>query len=63
MHGKHCMRYKYKSKDLTCRFNFPQPLGQRSSIDNSDGYLRYHPKRNDPYCKDTYYEKFYFFNT
>ena len=48
VHGKHCMRYKYKSKDFTCRFNFPQPLREKSSIDNSDGYLRYHPKRNDP---------------
>ena len=48
MHGKHCIRYKYKSTILTCRFNFPQQERKESIIDDSDGYLRYHPKRNDP---------------
>ena len=48
IHGKHCLRYKYISNKLTCRFNFPQPLKTKSCIGNSDGYFRYHPKRNDP---------------
>ena len=45
VHGKHSMRYKYKSKDPTCRFNFPQPLRQRSTKEVVIKFFKQNKKR------------------
>ncbi|XP_074603973.1 uncharacterized protein LOC141857379 [Brevipalpus obovatus] len=46
-HGRHCLREKQGSKQLTCRFKFPKPTQDQASISRSEGYNQFCPKRND----------------
>uniref|UniRef100_A0ABD2WYI1 ATP-dependent DNA helicase n=1 Tax=Trichogramma kaykai TaxID=54128 RepID=A0ABD2WYI1_9HYME len=47
--GKHCLR---KSNGiLKCRYKFPHELQQHSSNDDTNGYYKFLPVRNDPYVQ------------
>lgn len=41
------MRKDKKTGKIKCRFNFPMELNDESSIINSNGVLKFQPKRND----------------
>lgn len=45
--GSHCLRINRKTKLLQCRFKFPKPLQDKSSIHETDGYYQFAPARND----------------
>lgn len=49
--GNHCLRRDRKTHKIACRFNFPCEILHKSEINNSGGYLRFYPKRNDPYVQ------------
>lgn len=49
--GNHCLRYDSKGKKWKCRYNFPKPLCEESTISDDDGYFTCTPARNDAYIQ------------
>lgn len=51
---EYCLRMNKKSKKLECRYNYPKPLNELSSLyyDEDKEIWEYIPKRNDPYLNN-----------
>ena len=49
--GDYCYRYKGTDPIPKCRFKFPRECQDSCSIDDSEGYNRFVPRRNDPFLQ------------
>lgn len=45
--GTHCLRRNLNSNIVSCRYKFPCSPKEIAEINDDDGYLRFHPKRDD----------------